>query len=234
MNAALITGANRGIGLAFAQSYARDGWRVFATCRTPAQAKELEKLAAGSAAKGQGVVSVHALDVADGKAIDALGKALKAEAIDVLVNNAGVYDPSPSFGRTDYDAWEQVFRVNTMAALRMAEAFVEQVARSQKKLMAGISSGMGSIADNGSGGYYAYRTSKSALQMVMRSLAIDLGPRGIIAVAMNPGWVKTDMGGPGGNLTPEESARRMRVVFDKLGPKDSGKFWHHTGKEFPW
>ena len=234
MNAVLITGANRGIGLAFAQSYAKDGWRVFATCRTPAMAKELEKLAAASGAKGQGVVSVHALDVADGTAIAALGKSLAAESIDVLLNNAGVYDPSPSFGRTDYDAWEQVFRVNTMAALRMAEAFVEQVARSQKKLMAGISSGMGSIADNASGGYYAYRTSKSALQMVMRSLAIDLEPRGIIAVAMNPGWVKTDMGGPGGTLSADESARRMRAVFDKLTPKDSGKFWHHTGKEFPW
>ncbi len=230
MNAALITGANRGIGLAFAQSYAKDGWRVFATCRIPAKAKELDKLAAGSG----GRVTVHALDVADGKAINALGQALRAESIDVLLNNAGVYDPSPSFGRTDYDAWEHVFRVNTMAALRMAEAFVEQVARSDKKLMAGISSGMGSIADNGSGGYYAYRTSKSALQMVMRSLAMDLAPRGIVAVAMNPGWVKTDMGGPGGTLSPEESARRMRAVFDKLTPNDSGKFWHHTGKEFPW
>ena len=230
MNAALITGANRGIGLAFAQSYAKDGWRVVATCRTPAKAKELDKLAAGSG----GRVSVHALDVADGKAIAALGKTLRAESIDVLLNNAGVYDPSPSFGHTDYDAWEQVFRVNTMAALRMAEVFVEQVARSDKKLMVGISSGMGSITDNGSGGSYAYRTSKSALQMVMRSLAMDLGGRGIIAVAMNPGWVRTDMGGPGGSLTPEESARRMRAVFDMLTPNDSGKFWHHPGKEFPW
>lgn len=127
-----------------------------------------------------------------------------------------------------------MFRVNTMAALRMAEAFVAHVARSGKKLMASISSGMGSIADNGSGGYYAYRTSKSALQMVMKSLSIDLAPRGIIAVVMNPGWVKTDMGGAGGNLSTDESVRRMRGIFDRLTLEDSGKFWHHSGKEFPW
>jgi NAD(P)-dependent dehydrogenase (short-subunit alcohol dehydrogenase family) len=230
MSAVLATGSNRGIGLAFAQGYAKDGWRVFATCRSPSAAKELQALAA----KSDGQVTVHALDVANFAAIDALAKELKREAIDVLIHNAGVYDPSPSFGSTDYDAWEHVFRVNTMAALRMAEAFVEQVARSDKKVIAGISSGMGSIADNGSGGYYAYRTSKSALQMVMRSLAIDLKPRGIKAVAMNPGWVKTDMGGPGGNLSPAESVKRMRAILDELGPNDSGKFWHHSGKEFPW
>jgi NAD(P)-dependent dehydrogenase (short-subunit alcohol dehydrogenase family) len=230
MNTALITGSNKGIGLAFVESYARDGWRVFATCRTPSAAKELNKLAAGS----NGRVSVHALDVSDFEAIDALATATKGEAIDVLINNAGVFDPSPAFGRTDYDAWAHVFRVNTMAALRMAEAFVDHVARSQKKIMAGISSGMGSIADNGSGGFYAYRTSKSALQMVMRSLALDLEPRGIVSVALNPGWVRTDMGGPGGNLTPAECVRCLRAILDKLTMNDSGKFWHHAGKEFPW
>jgi len=101
MPTALITGSNRGIGLAFVRAYAGDGWRVLATCRTPAAAKELNKLATDSA----GRVTVHALDVADFEAIDVLAKATKGEAIDVLVNNAGVYDPSPSFGRTDYDAW---------------------------------------------------------------------------------------------------------------------------------
>jgi NAD(P)-dependent dehydrogenase (short-subunit alcohol dehydrogenase family) len=229
MSSILITGSNRGIGLALAQNYAADGWRVYATARDPAQSRELQALA-----KKHATVSLHALDVADGDAIQALARQLKGEPIDVLMNNAGVYDPSPRFGHTDYDAWMQVFQVNTMAALRMAEAFVDHVAKSQRKIMAGISSGMGSITDNGSGGYYAYRTSKSALQMVMRSLAIDLAPRGILAVALNPGWVKTDMGGPGGSLTPEECARRLRGILDKLKQSDSGKFWHHAGKEFPW
>ena len=229
MSSILITGSNRGIGLALAQNYAADGWRVYATARDPAQLRELQALA-----KKHTTVSLHALDVADGDAIQALARQLKGEPIDVLVNNAGVYDPSPRFGHTDYDAWMHVFQVNTMAALRMAEAFVEHVAKSQRKIMAGISSGMGSITDNGSGGYYAYRTSKSALQMVMRSLAIDLAPRGILAVALNPGWVKTDMGGPGGSLMPEECARRLRGILDKLKQSDSGKFWHHAGKEFPW
>ena len=230
MASVLITGSNRGIGLAFAQAYAADGWRVFASARTPAAARELSDLAR----QHPGRVTLHPLDVADGGAIAALARELKGEPIDVLINNAGVYDPAPRFGRTDYDAWMQVFQVNAMAALRMAEAFVEHVARSERKVMAGVSSGMGSIADNGSGGYYAYRTSKSALQMVMRSLAIDLAPRAIIAVALNPGWVKTDMGGAGGTLTPEECARRLRTILDRLKPADSGKFWHYSGKEFPW
>lgn len=229
MASILITGSNRGIGLALAQVYAADGWRVFATARAPTGARELQALA-----KKHPSVSLHALDVGDGDAIRALARALKGEPIDVLMNNAGVYDSSPRFGDTDYDAWLKVFQVNTMAALRMAEAFVDNVARSQRKIMAGISSGMGSIADNGSGGYYAYRTSKSALQMVMRSLAIDLAPRGIVAVALNPGWVRTDMGGPGGSLTPEKCARRLRGILEELRPSDSGKFWHHSGKEFPW
>jgi NAD(P)-dependent dehydrogenase (short-subunit alcohol dehydrogenase family) len=229
MSSVLVTGANRGIGLALVRNYAADGWRVFATARDLGRPGELQALA-----KKHPTVSLHALDVADGDAIQALSRDLKGEPIDVLINNAGVYDPSPRFGRTDYDAWMQVFQVNTMAALRMAEAFVDHVARSQRKIMASISSGMGSIADNSSGGYYAYRTSKSALQMVMRSLAIDLAPRGILAVALNPGWVKTDMGGPGGSLTPDECARRLRAILDKLKQSDSGKFWHHAGKEFPW
>ncbi len=229
MPTALITGANRGIGLAFAEGYADDGWRVFATCRTPASAKELNKVAEASG----GRVTVHALDVADFAAIGALGKSIK-DPIDVLMNNAGVYDPSPSFGRTDYDGWAHTFAVNTMAVLRMAEAFVDQVARSERKIIAAISSGMGSIEDNGSGGYYAYRTSKSALQMVMKSLAIDLAPRRIVSLVLNPGWVKTDMGGPGGTLTPAASVRRMRAIVDKATLNDSGKFFHHSGKEFPW
>ena len=231
MPSVLITGANRGIGLAFARAYAADGWRVVATCRTPSAAKDLRDLAAQQGREGR--VTVHALDVADSEAVKALATAV-AEPIDILINNAGVYDPSPAFGRTNFTAWADVFSVNTMAALRMAEAFVDHVARSQRKVIAAISSGMGSIADNSSGGYYAYRTSKSALQMVMRSLAIDLGPLGIVAVTLNPGWVKTDMGGPGGSLTPEDSVRRMRAILDKVGPTDSGKFFHYTGKEFPW
>ena len=127
MPSILITGSNRGIGLALARSYAADGWRVFATARDPNGSRALQALAKKSPS-----VSLHALDVADGDAIDALARELKGEAIDVLMNNAGVYDPSPRFGRTDYDAWMQVFQVNTMAALRMAEAFVEHVARSQR------------------------------------------------------------------------------------------------------
>lgn len=229
MSSILITGSNRGIGLALAQTYAADGWRVLATARFPSDAHELRALA-----KQNPLVSLHTLDVGDGDAIKTLARALKAVPIDVLMNNAGVYDHSPRFGDTDYDAWMEVFQVNTMAALRMAEAFVDNVARSQRKIMAAISSGMGSIADNSSGGYYAYRTSKSALQMVMRSLAIDLAPRGILSVALNPGWVRTDMGGPGGSLSPEECARRLLGIVEKLRPSDTGKFWHHTGKEFPW
>jgi NAD(P)-dependent dehydrogenase (short-subunit alcohol dehydrogenase family) len=116
----------------------------------------------------------------------------------------------------------------------VAEVFVDHVARSDRKLIVTLTSGMGSIADNTSGGSFAYRSSKAAVNMVMRSLAIDLAPRGITCIVINPGWVKTDMGGRHGNMTPAESVTKMRRLIDNLGPRQSGKFFNHDGREYPW
>jgi NAD(P)-dependent dehydrogenase (short-subunit alcohol dehydrogenase family) len=231
MPSTLITGANRGLGLEFARQYAADGWQVYAACRDPDSASELRRLAGESGH----TLKVMALDVTNPLNIKAAVAELDDHAIDLLINNAGVMGaPGQTIGNIDYDAWAQVLDVNTMGPLRVSEAFVEHVARSERKLIVTLTSGMGSIADNTSGGSFAYRSSKAAVNMVMRSLAIDLAPRGITCVVVNPGWVQTDMGGPNANLTPAESIARLRRLLDSLGPAQSGKFFNHDGREYAW
>ena len=222
----LITGANRGIGLEFARSFAADGWRVHACCRQPDKAAALKALA--------GEVDLHRLDVTDGLQVAGLARELADRPIDLLLNNAGIYGPRTGFGETDYDEWGPVFRVNTMAPLRMAERFVVQVARSERRLIANISSKMGSIEDNARGGSYIYRSSKAALNMVVKSLSVDLSGRGITVVAFHPGWVQTDMGGPEAAITAADSVAGMRAVIERLGPADNGKFFNYDGSEIPW
>ncbi len=230
MSSIIITGANRGLGLEFARQYAVAGWRVYACCRDPSKASELCEL------KGQHTnLSVHGMDVRDHRQIDVLAKNLAQENIDIVLNNAGVfYKESESLGSLGYDAWLDSFRINTLAAAKMAEAFVTQVARSEKRLFVAITSLMGSIDDNGSGGYYPYRSSKAALNAVMKSLAIDLKPNKVGALLLHPGWVKTEMGGPHAKITPQESVRGMRKVIDNFKLKDSGRFFDYAGKELPW
>jgi len=226
----LITGASRGLGLEFARQYAADGWRVFATCRDPDGAAALEEAADGSG----GAITVHRLDVGDLDQIDALAEALAGEAVDVLLNNAGAFGDRAGFGRVDVAAWERTFRVNAIAPYRMCEAFVEHVARSEQKVVANVTSKMGSIADNTSGGRYVYRSSKAALNMVTASLAHDLAGRGIKAVVLHPGWVRTDMGGPSAPLEAPESVAGMRKVIAGLAPDQSGRFFNWDGAEIPW
>ena len=232
METVLITGASRGIGLEFARQYATDGWRVLACCRHPEKSETLGKLAV----QNPWQVKMHALDVADHAQIEALAKVLADESIDLLINNAGIYPGSDKygFGHTDYAEWMQAFRINTMAPLKMAETLAGQIAKGKQKTIVTITSMMGSIADNGSGGCYLYRSSKAAVNMVAKSLAIDLKPRGIIAVVFHPGWVKTDMGGPNALIAAEQSVAGMRQVIAKLTMKDSGKFFGYDGREIPW
>jgi len=231
MPSALITGANRGLGLEFARQYVADGWQVYAACRDPAPASELRRLADGSDDK----LRLLAMDVTEEASIHAAATQLDGQAIDLLLNNAGIIGPrGQTIGNIDYKAWAHVFAVNTMGPMRVSEAFVEHVARSDGKLIVTMTSGMGSIADNTSGGSILYRSSKAAVNMVMRSLAIDLAPRGITCVVINPGWVRTDMGGVNASLEPSESISRMRRVIASLVPEQSGKFFNHTGREYPW
>src|SRR5262245_56234977 len=197
MPAVLLTGANRGLGLELARQYARRGWRVFACCRTPNDAIELRQLASASG----GLVRLFALDVRDHDRTAELARELAGEAIDVLLANAGVYGPSKmTLGQIDYAAWAEVMAVNVFAPARLAECFVDHVAQSDKKTIACVSSYMGSIAGNTSGRHYLYRSSKAALNAVVKTLAIDLRERGVTVVTLHPGWVKTDMGGPEADL----------------------------------
>jgi len=231
MPSTLITGANRGLGFEFARQYAAEGWQIYATCRDPNSASDLRRLADASGHNLQ----VMALDVTDLASIKAAAAALEGQAIDLLLNNAGVGGPwRQTIGNIDYEAWAHVLDVNALGPLRVSEAFVENVARSERKLIVTLTSGMGSIADNTSGGAFAYRSSKAAVNMVMRSLAIDLTPRGITCVVINPGWVQTDMGGPHGSQTPAESVTKLRRLIDSLEPAQSGKFFNHDGREYAW
>jgi NAD(P)-dependent dehydrogenase (short-subunit alcohol dehydrogenase family) len=225
----LVTGANRGIGLEFVRQYADDGYRVIACCRNPLKAAALNALAAAS----DGRVSVHVLDVSDFGQIERLALTLEGEAIDILINNAGFY-PQSSFGSVDYADWDKAFRINAMAPMKMVQSFIEHISSSHLRKIVTLSSKMGSIADNGSGGSYLYRTSKAAANMVMKSLAIDLKPLGIAVTTLHPGWVKTDMGGPHALITTEVSVAGMRSVIDQLSTDNAGRFTAYDGQEIPW
>jgi NAD(P)-dependent dehydrogenase (short-subunit alcohol dehydrogenase family) len=231
MPSTLITGANRGIGLEFARQYLADGWQVYAACRDPSSASDLHRLVD----TGNHKLRILALDVTDSFSTKAAAAELDGQAIDLLLNNAGVMGArDQTIGNIDYDAWAKVLDANTMGPMRVSEAFIDNVARSDRKLIVTLTSGMGSLADNTSGGSIAYRSSKAAVNMVMRSMAIDLAPRGITCVVVNPGWVQTAMGGPHAKITPAESVTKLRRLIETLGPPQSGKFFNYDGKEYPW
>jgi NAD(P)-dependent dehydrogenase (short-subunit alcohol dehydrogenase family) len=223
MPSVLVTGANRGIGLEFARQYAGDGWQVVAACRDPAAATALK------AAKGD--VRIEALDIGDDRQIADLAKRLGDLPIDVLINNAGVYGPSSG---SDTDAWLDVLRVNCIGPLHLAERLAGNVVRSKRRVIASLTSGMGSIAQNDGGGYLIYRTSKAALNMAMRSLAGELRQRKVTVIVVSPGWVRTDMGGSSAPLSPQESVAAMRRLFDGAKLADSGNFFDRGGHEIPW
>jgi NAD(P)-dependent dehydrogenase (short-subunit alcohol dehydrogenase family) len=223
MPTVLITGANRGLGLEFVRQYAAEGWRVIACCRKPKDAGALSKV--------KGDVVVEALDVTNDAQITKLAQRLKSDAIDLLINNAGIFGPRSG---SDTAAWLEVFQVNTIAPFRMAEAFAAQVARSKLKKIANITSAMGSIGSNQSSDSPVYRSSKAALNMVMKGLSNELKSKGITIAVLHPGWVKTDMGGAGAPIAIPDSIGSLRKVIAKLTPADNGKFFNYDGKPLPW
>lgn len=227
MPTTLITGANRGLGYEFARQYVGNGWRVIACVRDPAKAGALTALGSG--------IEVRKLDVSDFAAIDALAKDLAGTPIDVLILNAG-HNPqgeAPTAAVVDYAAWPETFRVNTMAPMRMAVAFSSHVAASQKKVIAAVSSGGGSVS-LARGGNYAYRSTKAALNACMSGLAREYAARGLIIAMLAPGWVRTDMGGPKAPIAPEDSVAGMRKIIAGLTAKDSGRFLKTDGSDYPW
>jgi NAD(P)-dependent dehydrogenase (short-subunit alcohol dehydrogenase family) len=217
----LITGAGRGLGLELARQYAAAGWRVVGTVRS-AEAK----LPAG--------VDKHLADVTDLRAVHALAEALRGQPIDVLFCNAGINGKrGMALGSFDYPSWEAVFRVNVLGAAAIAEALLDNVLASERKVIAMMSSRLGSITE-ASGVTLPYGTSKAALNMLVKGLAATLAPKGAIVVALSPGWARTDMGGAGAPLAPEASVAGLRQVIAGLRREDSGKFLSYDGSPIPW
>jgi len=225
MPTVLITGANRGIGLEFTREYAAEGWRVHAACRDPGAARELKAV--------KGDVTVHAVDVANDDSVRALAASLKGEAIDLLINNAGIL-PRDQLGKTDTEEWLRAFHTNSIAPIHVLEAFLPHLERGGQKTAVALTSKMGSIADNSSGGSYLYRSSKAALNAAMKSAAIDLRSRGIKVAVFHPGWVRTDMGGPSAMIDTKTSVAGLRKKIAALRPDDSGGFFNYDGTPLPW
>jgi NAD(P)-dependent dehydrogenase (short-subunit alcohol dehydrogenase family) len=227
----LITGANRGIGLEMVKYAMQQGWRVFACCRNPHTADNLFNIAKLS----NGQISVHIADMLELATLQALAYELRNDPIDILVNNAGIYgSDNNKFGAVDVSSWLQAFQVNCVAPLKMVEALSAQLLMGRQKLVACMSSKMGSMADNSYGNSYIYRSSKAALNAVVKSLSIDLKEQGIITVALHPGWVKTDMGGPDAEITTRESVELLFSHLLILTIEDSGRFIDIDGSDIPW
>ncbi|MFO0723565.1 MAG: SDR family oxidoreductase [Myxococcota bacterium] len=221
----LITGANRGIGLSLTKQALAAGHHVIATAREPKAATELAAL------KG---VEVLPLSVEDGASVEALAKKLRGRSIDVLINNAGTYGEHQSVGDLDFQEAGLVYAVNALGPLRVTLALLDNLRAGQGKRVANISSMMGSIADNSSGGEYGYRMSKAALNMASKTLANDLARDGIRVVALNPGWVQTDMGGPNAPTPVDEAARGILQRVLGLSAQDNGQFVDYRGGYRPW
>jgi NAD(P)-dependent dehydrogenase (short-subunit alcohol dehydrogenase family) len=225
MTTVLVTGANRGLGLEVTRQYADDGAQVIACCRDPSKADALNAVAA----EHQGRVEVLALDVADAAQIETLKGALGSRPVDILINNAGIFGPSDF----DPEGWMETFRVNSLAPVLMAQAARDNLLRGGEKKLVAITSYLGSTTYS-DGGYNAYRVSKAALNNAMRTLSKDWAKDGILVAILNPGWVKTDMGGEEAPITPAESIRGVRARIAEMTAANSGAYHDYTGAEMPW
>lgn len=216
----VITGANRGVGLALAEHYQQEGWRVIGVCRQTSD--ELERVADEV---------IEGIDVTQDDDIARLEAALVGHTIDLLINNAGLLRDDV-LGDIEIDSLRQQMEINAYAPLRVSEALLPLMKKGSK--IANITSRMGSLADNDSGGRYGYRASKAALNAFGKSLAIDLKPRGIAVAQLHPGYVKTRMVNFGGHISPQESATGIAACIKALNLESSGGFWHSNGEQLPW
>ena len=225
MHTVLIIGASRGIGLEFTRQYLARGSRVIACCRNPSSASALQAMA------GQ-ALEVVGLDVSDSAAVAGLPAKLPGEHLDLFINNAGIYGDRQGLADADWDEWLDVMSVNVIAPLMLTRVLLPLMAANGKLVY--LSSKMGSIADNSGGGAYVYRSSKTALNQVVKSLSIDLASRGLSAAALHPGWVQTDMGGPNALIDTATSVGGLMRVIDRLDAASSGRFFNYDGQEIPW
>lgn len=220
MKHVVITGANRGIGLELARHYQTEGWKVTGVCRESSE--ELDRIA---------TTVVGEVDITRPDCIEMLAIRLSGQTIDLLINNAGLLEDN-ILGSINYDSLRLQMEINAYAPLRICEALLPNLKSGSK--IANITSRMGSIDDNDSGGRYGYRASKAAFNAFGKSLAVDLKPRGVAVAQLHPGYVKTRMVNFGGLITPEESAAGLAARIEELNIENSGSFWHSNGEELPW
>lgn len=220
----VVTGANRGLGLEFVRQLTAAGREVVGTARRPDEAGELAQLPA----------RVERLDVTDDDSVAGFARALEGTAVEVLINNAGHGVGERRLDRIDFETLKHFFDVNSIGPLRVSRALLPHLKAGGRRTIVNITSRMGSIDDNSSGGAYGYRASKAALNMITVSMAVDLRDAGVTCIVLHPGWVQTRMGGDSAPLSPEDSIRGMLRVIEGLGPEDSGRFLDYSGKEVLW
>ena len=230
MATVLITGTNRGIGLEFAKQFIARGDTLLATCRDIASATELDRLKVNNEK-----LQIFELDVSSQESMESLPEKLEGQAIDIFINNAGVYGPRDSeFGNVSTGEWAKVFQINAKAPMILTQLLIENLHDGFEKKLIYISSKMGSIDDNKGGGSYVYRSSKAALNAVAKCIAVDLGNSGYSVAVLHPGWVQTDMGGPNALIDAGTSVSNMINVIDNLNTQNSGSFFNYDGVIIPW
>ncbi len=231
MKSVVITGSSRGIGLEFCKQYLQSGWRVYASCRNPQRAEQLNALS-----DEYPQLTVAYMDMLDHAGIDDFVRQFPEQQLDLLIANAGIYGDSRGcgFGNIDFDAWRTAMETNVYGIIKTAEALQPYLKLSKQSLIAVLSSQMGSIADNGSGGSILYRSSKAALNASMKSVALDLQSDGIGVIIFHPGWVLTDMGGPQALINAKTSVSGMKDQISRFTLKQSGRFIKYDGTELPW
>ena len=231
MKNVFITGTNRGLGLELAKQYLNRGEKVFATCRDSSKSVELESLRKSA----DGNLEIIELNLFSDESINQVSKAIDDQPIDLFINNAGMMGPrNISLGAVSGSIWAEVFRVNTIAPLLLAQALLANIEKGQEKKMIFMSSRVGSIQENSGGSMYSYRSSKTALNQVVKSLSVDLFVSNICAVALHPGWVLTDMGGPNALIDVKTSVSGMISVIEKLLLSDTGNFFNYDGSHIYW
>ena len=224
----VVTGANRGLGLEYCKQFLEKGYKVYACCRAPESAEDLLKLKQQNSEKLETVP----LDVTNPAQRVNLKYTLQGDQIDILINNAGIYGHRMNFGEVESEEWHKVMEVNTVAPVLLVQELVGLMPQGAKIIL--MTSKMGSIADNTSGGSYIYRSTKAALNAVGKSMALDLSDRGISVAICHPGWVQTDMGGPNALIDTRTSIKGLMGVVEQLGPENTGQFFNYDGFVIPW
>ena len=230
MTNVVITGANRGLGLGFVKNYLGKNVDVVSTTRDLKSSKELLALKE----KFPNNLEILELDLLKESAGDTLANFLEEKPIDILINNAGVGSTNQHFEAVSPKPWLEVLKVNLIAPLMITQSIINNVKKGSDKKIYFLSSQLGSIGDNASGGMYIYRSSKTGLNQVVKSLSVDLKPQGITVISLHPGWVKTDMGGPNAPVSIDESIEGMMQVINATDIRDTGRFLNYDGKELPW